>query len=342
MKNERLLCRVKYIFLVVLSFLSSPHTKQHGKKASACPRLSKPSHGTILPTNCMYGETFAGERCFLHCPSGYKALGKRVAVCNQKLEWQPQAQLECVPAQPRPTVSRTSTSAAVSHKFHHHQQQQQFRPTIKCPEDMHILKPKHQETVHVKIPKPETNVDWEMHVDSQPAWAKRLETFLSVGSFEVVYRAKSPFSNQFDLCRFIVNVVDPEPPTVKFCPDPFVVQLHAQETSRSITWQEPIFESKHQPIKQVFKSKHPGHSFTTGVYPITYIATTDDGLSAKCTFRITVKGKERFLSTFFQYFFSAHTNGKFKNYRWLPSYINDVMLLTRLDQIWSTVQRELN
>lgn len=290
-------------FSLYLSFSSSLSThRMGGKKASACPRLSKPSHGTILPTNCMYGETFAGERCFLHCPSGYKALGKRVAVCNQNLEWQPQAQLDCVPAHQhhqRPTVSRApSTSAAVSHKSHH-QQQQQFRPTIKCPEDMHVLKPtRNQETVHVKLPRPETNVDWEMHVDSQPAWAKLLETQLTTGAHEVMFRAKSPFSNQFDLCRMIIDVVDPDPPTVKFCSEPFTVQLHSHETSRSITWQEPIFESKHQPIKQVFKSKLPGHKLTTGVYPITYIASTDNGVSAKCTFRITVKGNSFFPSLF--------------------------------------------
>lgn len=91
----------------------------------------------------MYGETFSGERCFLHCPSGYKALGKRVAVCNQKMEWQPQAQLECVPATGveavvRPT--RPSTSATVAHKLHQQQQQQNFKPTIKCPTDMSTLR----------------------------------------------------------------------------------------------------------------------------------------------------------------------------------------------------------
>lgn len=233
----------------------------------------------------MYGETFSGERCFLHCPSGYKALGKRVAVCNRNMEWQPQAQLECVPAA-RPT--RPSTSATVSHKFHQHQQQN-FKPTIKCPSDMHVVKPKNEETVLVRIQKPETNVEWESHVDSQPPWAKRLESLLSSGAVEVMFRARSPFSNQFDLCRMIINVVEPEPPKVTFCPEPFVVKLQPHETSRSLTWQEPEFESK-QPIKQVFKSKLPGHRFNVGVHTITYIASTDEGSSAQCTFRITVKG----------------------------------------------------
>jgi hypothetical protein len=262
------------------------------KKALTCPRLSKPNHGTILPTNCMYGETFSGERCFLHCPSGYKALGKRVAVCNQKMEWQPQAQLECIPAAATSAVARPtrpSTSAAVAHKFHHKQQQQNFKPTIKCPTDMHIVKPKNQESILVKIPKPETNVDWQDHVDTQPPWGKVLETTLSSGTYEVMFRARSPYSNQFDMCRVIINVIEPDPPKVTYCPDSFIVQLHSRETSRSISWQEPIFEGS-QPIKQVFKSKLPGHRFGIGVHPITYIATSDDGSTSKCIFRITVKG----------------------------------------------------
>lgn len=74
------------------------------------------------------------------------------------------------------------------------------------------------------------------------------------------------------------------------CPEPFIVQLNPYETSRSIQWNEPTFESK-QPIKQIFKSKVPGHTFGEGVHVITYVAKTQEGESAKCTFRITLKGK---------------------------------------------------
>lgn len=252
-------------------------------KALACPRLSKPDYGTILPANCMFGDTFSGERCFLHCPPGYKALGKRVAVCNSNLQWQPKAELQCVPVR-APTVQLTSAPAPK------YQQQQQYRATIKCPEDMTIIKPKGHDTVLVRIPQPETNVDWHNYVDSQPVWGKRLETTLTAGAAEVTFRARSPYSNQFDICRVIINVVDPSPPTVTFCPEPFIVNLTPLEATRPIFWQEPKFESK-QPIRQIFKSKVPGHRFGTGVHPITYVATTQEGLSAKCTFRITVKGK---------------------------------------------------
>lgn len=233
----------------------------------------------------MYGETFSGERCFLHCPSGYKAIGKRVAVCNNNLQWQPKTELQCVPVR-APSVQLTSVP---SQKFQQQEHQQHhIRPTIKCPEDMTVIKPKSQETILVRIQKPETNVDWN-YVDSQPLWGKRLEASLSTGSTEVTFRARSPSSNQFDICRVIINVMEPSPPTVTFCPEPFVVNLNANEVSRTIFWEEPTFESKH-PVKQVFKSKVPGHRFGPGVHPITYVAATQEGLSAKCSFRITVKG----------------------------------------------------
>lgn len=149
----------------------------------------------------MFGETFAGERCFLHCPSGYKALGKRVAVCNSNLKWQPKAELQCVPVPVKSTISH-STSVTL-------QAQQNSRPTIKCPEDMKIIKPLNQDTILVRIPKPETNVDWK-YVDSQPSWGRMLETTLSIGATEVTFRARSAHTNVFDICRVIIDVIGNE------------------------------------------------------------------------------------------------------------------------------------
>lgn len=253
----------------------------------------------------MYGDTFAGERCFLHCPSGYKALGKRVAVCNSNLDWQPNADLQCIPVRSSNVVLTSQHHQPIQHRVHVHA----IRPTIKCPEDMTIVKPKNHETILVRLEKPETNVDWDLYVDSQPVWGKKLEATLSTGATEVTFRARSPQNNMFDMCRVIVNVIgmfliwrlatillialydftDPIPPTVTYCPEPFNVHLNPFETARPIHWKEPTFESK-QPLKHVFKSKVPGHTFGAGTHVITYLATTQEGLSAKCTFRIAVRG----------------------------------------------------
>jgi hypothetical protein len=50
----------------------------------------------------MTGKTFVGERCFLHCASGYKPAGRRMSVCTIDLRWKPRRELKCVPfAKPR-------------------------------------------------------------------------------------------------------------------------------------------------------------------------------------------------------------------------------------------------
>lgn len=167
---------------------------------------------------------------------------------------------------------------------HHH------KPTIKCPPDMHVTKPHGLDRILVKIAKPETNVEWNEYVDCVPESAKRLEVYVAKGATEVTFRARSPYNNQYDICRLIINVVEPSPPVVTFCPDPFSVQLEKFETSRSLFWKEATFESK-QPLKHVFKSHASGSSFGVGVHPIVYVATTFDGLSAKCSFKITVEGE---------------------------------------------------
>lgn len=148
----------------------------------------------------MYGDTFSGERCFLHCPSGYKALGKRVSVCNSNLEWQPTPELQCIPIR---TSSIQLTTTHHNNKLQNHTQ----KPTIKCPEDMTIVKPTNHESILVRLDKPETNVDWDLYVDSQPPWGKTLESMLPAGATEVTFRARSPQNAIFDMCRVIINVI---------------------------------------------------------------------------------------------------------------------------------------
>ena len=83
--------------------------------------------------------------------------------------------------------------------------------------------------------------------------------------------------------------LEPTPPRVTSCPDSFDVQLNADEITTPVTWKEATFLSV-RPIKQVFKSRVPGYKFGVGTHFVSYIATTDDGQTAKCEFAITVKG----------------------------------------------------
>ncbi|XP_038117535.1 multiple epidermal growth factor-like domains protein 6 isoform X3 [Culex quinquefasciatus] len=234
----------------------------------SCPRLHRPEHGTILPVACMSGKIFAGERCVLHCKPGFKPVGKRTAVCDGEQKWTPTPNLQCVP--------QTTPSPAP------------IKPYIQCPADVHAVLPVGQYTMKVKLDQPKTNVDWFRFVDAHPAWGKQLEAELPAGETAVTFRARSPNSPTNDVCRVLIKIRERRPPQVVNCPDSFNVQLERQETSRSVYWVEPTFETESE-IKQLYKSHTPGQLLIAGVHYVNYVATDDDGLSSKCSFGITVK-----------------------------------------------------
>lgn len=107
--------------------------------AKLCPRLQRPSHGTITPSNCMIGDTFSGQRCVLHCDPGFKPVDRRTAFCEPPKNWLPNPNLSCVQA-----LSKL----------------EMIKPHIKCPQDSIILLPEGKKTIHVKLEQPNTNVDW--------------------------------------------------------------------------------------------------------------------------------------------------------------------------------------
>jgi HYR domain len=219
---------------------------------------------------------------------GYKALGKRVAVCNQsKLEWHPSDTLECIPARiPVVKVQKDSLN------YHHHERAA-MKPAIKCPNDISIIKPQSSDKILVQLDRAEfvTNVDWNEFVDSIPETAKNLKMTLEAGKHEITFRARSHFNTHFDACRFIIHVHEPSVPTVTFCPSSFTVILNQFETSRSLFWKEAKFESKY-PLAHISKSAKSGTSYGIGVHNIVYLASTADGSTAKCSFKITVKSKK--------------------------------------------------
>lgn len=144
--------------------------------AQTCSRLSRPEHGTILPTKCMLGNIYSGERCVLHCAPGFKPTAKRTAVCDHLQNWSPSHDLNCVPVEAkqqqqhqqqqishqRPQKHRQSTNggagmrqnaiaaAAVA-----------VKPFIKCPQDVKVVLPKDQTSAVIRLEQPQTNVDWE-------------------------------------------------------------------------------------------------------------------------------------------------------------------------------------
>jgi fibulin 1/2 len=211
----------------------------------------------------------------LHCAPGYKPAGKRVAVCDTDLKWKPHQELKCV-------ATHAMVTQAVAPVL--------YKPHIQCPKEVVKVLPKGQETVLVRIEKPVTNVDWYNYVDSNPSWGKRLEANLPLGITEVTFRARSPHTNHVDICRVVIRVIEVHPPRVVNCPESFIVNLEPNEMYRVINWNEASFESAPEdPIKQVYKSRVPGNKMGAGVHSIAYVATTENGFSAKCSFKIVVK-----------------------------------------------------
>jgi hypothetical protein len=225
--------------------------------------------------------------------TGYKAVAKRVAVCNQtNLEWHPTADLRCVPVKNMPVKQSVISQRKYTEvkKYTTSTSTPPPPPYIRCPSDIEIIKPHQDKTVLVSLPRPETNVDWHHNVDAFPEVAKQLKIYLPIGSNVITFRARSSFNALFDICRVVVNVVEHSPPTVTFCPDSFNVDMNSYETSRPVFWHEPKFESK-QPIRHILKSHAVGSHFGAGPHFISYVATDVNGLTAKCTFEIMVQGE---------------------------------------------------
>ena len=74
---------------------------------------------------------------------------------------------------------------------------------------------------------------------------------------------------------------------VKQCPRSFSEMLSPGQSTKRITWTEPVF-SDNVKIQHVMASFLPGHYFSAGKHNILYQATDADGNRAKCGFTITV------------------------------------------------------
>ncbi|XP_068142735.1 uncharacterized protein [Drosophila tropicalis] len=71
-----------------------------------------------------------------------------------------------------------------------------------------------------------------------------------------------------------------------YCPPSIEVYLKENQNLRSVVWDEPRFEGK---LLKIFKSHFPGALFRLGEHTIKYEATTTDGLTLSCSFRIHIK-----------------------------------------------------
>lgn len=91
------------------------------------------------------------------------------------------------------------------------------------------------------------------------------------------------------MCFFII---DREAPRVHGCPTSFEIRLGSNEGSREVWWAEPKF-SDNVHVKFVQQSHTPGLALSRGNHHIGYVAGDAEGNKARCSFTVTVHGKQR-------------------------------------------------
>ncbi|PSN38016.1 hypothetical protein C0J52_19286 [Blattella germanica] len=82
-----------------------------------------------------------------------------------------------------------------------------------------------------------------------------------------------------------------ESPRVDDCPESFEIQLLPGETSRTVSWVEPIF-TDNIGVDRIYKSKEPGQLMSPGLHHVNYLAHDTAGNRAKCHFSIHVKDSD--------------------------------------------------
>lgn len=56
--------------------------------AIACPRLGQIARGRLVPSTCMTGKTFPGDKCTLECQRGHKSVLRfDTLTCLSDLQW---------------------------------------------------------------------------------------------------------------------------------------------------------------------------------------------------------------------------------------------------------------
>jgi len=103
----------------------------------------------------------------------------------------------------------------------------------------------------------------------------------------ITFRARSPMAAVSATCQMIIHVKDMEAPRVEQCPRSFTEMLAPGQSTKRITWTEPVFNDNVK-IQHVMASFLPGHYFSAGKHNILYTATDADGNRGKCGFTITV------------------------------------------------------
>ncbi|KAG5877748.1 hypothetical protein JTB14_000542 [Gonioctena quinquepunctata] len=237
---------------------------------ATCQKLPPIQNGWYLPGVCNSGRTYPGEYCEIHCRKGFiprEDIGK--FVCDSNMQWMP-------------TVREENLQDACVRSLPN--------VNIRCPKNGHIefILPPNQRHMFVKIPRPETNIDWNF-VTSQPSWGTRLENTLPAGRTEVRFTAVSPNDfNSTASCHLVINILDKEIPRIIGCPENIEKTIGREKHIQIVHWRDPEFQDN-VGVTTVYKSREPGSEFGVGLHHITYVASDEAGNRAFCHFSINIR-----------------------------------------------------
>ncbi|KAJ8943593.1 hypothetical protein NQ318_006595 [Aromia moschata] len=236
---------------------------------ATCPGLPPIHNGWYLPGICNAGRTYKGEYCEVYCRKGFRRRPEFDRyICDNDLRWNP------------PIVREHLQDACVRDV-----------PTayIRCPANgfLDFTLPPGQRDMVVRIPKPESNLEFERYVTSYPPWGMHQETQLTVGQHEVQFTARAPDGSNSS-CSVVINVLDKEEPRVNGCPEDIERNLVRGENMKIVHWREPTFYDN-VGVANVYKSRNSGSEFGPGLHRITYVANDEAGNKAFCYFNVNVK-----------------------------------------------------
>lgn len=111
-----------------------------------------------------------------------------------------------------------------------------------------------------------------------------------IGATTVTYTATDAAGNS-NTCSFVVTVTDTEAPTFTGCPSNIVASNNPGNCDASVSWAAPLASDNCAGVT-ITSSHNPGDLFPIGTTTVIYTATDGSGLSASCSFTVTVDDSE--------------------------------------------------
>merc|ERR1719429_381210 len=251
-----------------------------------CPPVKLSAGLEVSPPSCAQASQAYKQKCRYSCSAqGATLRGSKATFCGKKNQWvtrQGATSCEAPPHTPPPTqTSRPQIPPPQAPASTH------APPYILCPPDMKINLTGPNSRAEIRLPRPQTNADWESGVRAKPASAKALTYWQEPGTVEIEFTAVTSSPGQAAVCRVRVEVRDIQPPLVTGCPHSKTVFLEPGEVAKPVTWKEPQFTDNVK-IEHVMTSAIPGSDMALGRHLVIYQATDKAKNMEKCVFTITV------------------------------------------------------